>query len=186
MGIWFNAVAFFVMTFNILSVERNRNGEKMTQIFAQKGSIPNPALEPFRVLIGNWKTTGTHGLVPDTILHGRTSFEWLENGAFLIMRSEIDDPRFPQGIAIFGSDDSEKTYYMLLFDERGVERGVSRKCEVSLRDNIWKWWRNAPGFSQRYEGIIVDDGNTIIGKGELSKDGISWAKDLNLTYTRAE
>jgi hypothetical protein len=52
------------------------------------------------VLIGNWDTTGTHLLIPDVILHGRTSFEWLENGAFLLMRSEIDDPRFPTGIAI--------------------------------------------------------------------------------------
>jgi hypothetical protein len=133
-------------------------------------------------LIGNWNTTGTHGQVPDTILQGRTSFEWLENGAFLMMRSEIDDPRFPSGIAILGSDDSEDKSYMLTFDERGV----SRKYEVTLRDNIWKWWRNAPGFFQRYEGRIMDDGNTIIGKGELSKDGLSWEKDLDLTYKRVE
>ena len=106
----------------------------MTQIFAQKASVPNPALEPFRVLIGNWNTTGTHGAVPDTVLHGHASFEWLEGGAFLMMRSEIDDPRFPSTITIFGSDDSEGEYYMLAFDERGV----SRKHEVSLRDNIWK------------------------------------------------
>jgi hypothetical protein len=154
----------------------------MTQTIAQKASIPNLALESFRILIGVWTTTGTHGLDPDTILHGRTSFEWLENGAFLMMRSEIDDPRFPQGIAILGSDDAEGEYYMLTFDERGV----SRKHEVSLRDTIWKWWRNAPGFSQRYEGIISEDGNTITGKGELSKDGVSWEKDLDLTYTRVE
>jgi hypothetical protein len=154
----------------------------MTQNIAQKASIPNPALKPFSVLIGHWNTTGTHGLVPDTILHGRTSFEWLENGAFLMMRSEIDDPRFPDAVAIFGSDDSEKEYYMLIFDERGV----SRKYEVSLRDDIWKWWRNAPGFFQRYEGVIAEDGNTIIGKGELSKDGLSWEKDLDLTYTRVK
>lgn len=152
----------------------------MSQNIAQRASIPNPALESFRALIGTWDTIGTHGLVSDTMLHGRTSFEWLENGAFLIMRSEIDDPRFPQGIAIFGSDDTEEEHYMLTFDERGV----SRKHEVTLRENIWKWWRNAPGFFQRYEGIIVDDGNTIIGKGELSKDGLSWEKDLNLTYKR--
>ena len=54
------------------------------------------------------------------------------------------------------------------------------------RDNIWKWWRNAPGFSQRYTGTIVDGGNTIIGKGELSKDGSTWEKDLDLTYKRVE
>ena len=154
----------------------------MTQNFAQHASIPNPALEPFNILIGIWKTTGTHGLVPDTILHGHTSFEWLENGAFLMMRSEIDDPRFPSAIAIFGSDDSEGKCYMFTFDERGI----SRKHEVTLRDNVWKWWRNAPGFLQRYEGRIVDGGNTIIGKGELSKDGVSWEKDLDLTYTRVK
>ena len=152
----------------------------MTQNLAQEASIPNPALEPFRLLIGNWNTTGSHGLDPDTILHGHTSFEWMENGAFLIMRSEIDDPRFPSALAIIGSDDAEGQYYMLTFDERGV----SRKYEVTLRDNVWKWWRNAPGFLQRYEGTIVEDGNRIIAKGELSKDGVSWEKDLDLTYTR--
>jgi hypothetical protein len=98
------------------------------------------------------------------------------------MRSEIDDARFPQGIAIIGSDDTQEEYFMLTFDERGV----SRKHEVSLRDNVWKWWRNAPGFFQRYEGTIVDGGTTIIGKGELSKDGVAWEKDLDLTYTRAD
>lgn len=154
----------------------------MNQHVMQAASIPNPALEPFSVLIGNWNTTGTHPLVPDTILHGRASFEWLENGAFLMCRSEIDDPRFPSGIAVIGSDDSTEEYFMLYFDERGV----SRKYEVSLRGNIWKWWRTAPGFSQRYEGNIVDGGNTIIGKGELSKDGSSWENDLDLTYRRVE
>lgn len=152
----------------------------MSANFTQKAAIPNPALEPFRVLIGNWQTSGTHLLLPDTILYGRTSIEWMEGGAYLMIRSAIDDPRFPVGIAIVGSDDTEASYYMLTFDERGV----SRKYEMILRDNVWKWWRNVPGFAQRYEGTIVDGGNTIIGKGELSKDGVSWQKDLDLTYTR--
>jgi len=46
--------------------------------------------------------------------------------------------------------------------------------------------RNTPGFSQRFTGTIVDDGRTIIGKGVLSRDGLSWEKDLDLTYTRIE
>ena len=154
----------------------------MNQHSMQEASIPNPALKPFSVLIGNWNTTGTHALIPDTILHGRTSFEWLEGGAFLVMRTEIDEPSIPSGIAIIGSDDSTNEYFMLYFDERGV----SRKFEVTLRDNVWKWWRNVPGFSQRYQGTIVDAGNTIIGKGELSKDGSTWEKDLDLTYKRVE
>ena len=124
----------------------------MTRQFTQAASGPNPALQPYGILIGTWTTTGTHGLVPDTILHGRTSFEWLEHGAFLLMRSQIDDPRFPSGIAIIGSDDSEGACYMLTFDERGV----SRKYDMALRDTSWRWWRNAPGFSQRYEATILD------------------------------
>jgi hypothetical protein len=160
----------------------NTIGELMNRHSMQEASIPNPALEPFGVLIGHWNTTGTHALIPDTILHGRASFEWLEGGAFLLMRSEINEPDIPSGIAIIGSDDSAKEYFMLLFDERGV----SRKYEVTLRGNVWKWWRNVPGFSQRYEGTIVDGGNTIIGKGELSKDSLSWEADLDLTYRRVE
>jgi hypothetical protein len=52
--------------------------------------------------------------------------------------------------------------------------------------NVLKWWRNAPDFSQRFTGTIVDDGRTMIGKGELSKDGKAWEKDLDLTYTRVK
>ena len=154
----------------------------MNQHSSQEASKPNPALEPFSLLIGNWTTAGTHGLMPGTILNGHASFEWLENGAFLLLRSEIDDPRFPSTITILGSDDAEAKYYMLTFDERGV----SRMYEATLQNNVWKWWRNAPGFRQRYEGIIGDDGNTITTSGELSKDGISWEKNLDLTYKRAE
>jgi hypothetical protein len=168
--------------YSTFSVEPNTNGEKMAQNLAQQASIPNPALKPFSVLLGTWETTGSHGLVPDTVLHGRTSFEWLQNGAFLMMRTEIDDPRFPSAVAIFGSDDSEEKYYMLTFDERGV----SRRYDVTLRDNLWQWQRNAPGFFQRYEGRIAEDGNTIVTHGQLSKDGVSWEKDLDLTYTRVE
>ena len=154
----------------------------MNQDSPQEISIPNPALEPFSVLIGEWNTTGTHGLVPDTILHGHASFEWLENGAFLLIHSNIDDPRFPSTVTIIGSDDAEAEYYMLTFDERGV----SRKYEVTLQNNIWKWWRNAAGFRQRYEAVIEDGGNTMIGRGELSRDDVSWEKDLDLTYKRIE
>jgi hypothetical protein len=148
----------------------------------REASIPNPALKPLSVLIGKWNTVGTHPLFPDTTFHGHTSIEWLEGGAFLIMHSEIDEPGIPSGIAIFGSDDSTGEYFMLYFDERGV----SRKYEVTLREGIWKWWRNVPGFSQRFTGTLLDSGDTIIGKGELSKDGSSWEKDLELTYKRVK
>ena len=147
-----------------------------------KAAIPNPALQPFSVLVGEWTASGTHPLVPNTTLHGHSSFKWIEGGAFLLWYSEIDQEGFPTGMAIFGSDDATGEYFMMYFDERKV----SRKYEVSFQDNILKWWRNTPGFSQRYTWTIIDDGNTIIGKGQLSKDGITWEKDLDVTFTRTK
>jgi hypothetical protein len=131
------------------------------------------------ILVGEWNTVGKHRLIPDT-LHGHASFEWLEGGAFLKMVWEIEEPGVPTAIAIIGSDDAADTYFMLYFDERGV----SRKHEMTLRDNVWKYWRNAPKFSQRFTGTFVDDGDTIIGVAELSEDDSTWKRDLELTYTR--
>jgi len=147
-----------------------------------EASIPNPALKPLAVLVGEWKTVGTHPMVPGVTFHGSTSFEWIEGGAFLTMHSEIDEPQIPSGVAIFGSDDATKELYMLYFDERAV----SRKYNFALRDRTWTWWRDAPGFSQRFTCTIADDGRTMVGKGQLSKDGVNWEGDLDLTYTRAD
>jgi hypothetical protein len=149
---------------------------------AHEASIPNPALKPLGVFVGKWNTVGAHPLIPGVTLHGHTSFEWIEGGAFLIMHSEIQEPGIPSGAAIFGSDDSTGEYFMLYFDERGV----SRKYEVAVHDRTWKWWRNAPGFSQRLTLTLDEDGRTIVQKGEFTKDGTTWEKDLELTYTRTE
>src|SRR5258708_20224074 len=102
--------------------------------------IPNPEFKLFKVLVGEWQTTGSHSYVPHSTLHGRTSFDWLEGGAFLIMRSEIEDPSFPSGIAIFGSDNVARKYFMLYFDERRV----SRKYDVTMTGNKLTWWHNDP------------------------------------------
>ena len=154
----------------------------MSKLVTNEAAKPNPSLGSLSVLVGTWNTVGTHPLVPGTTFHGRTSFAWIEGGAFLIMHSQIDEPAIPSGIAVFGSDDATGECSMLYFDERGV----SRRYEVSLRDNVWKWWRNAPGFSQRFAGTIAADGRTIVSRGELSRDGARWEPDLELTYTRVD
>jgi hypothetical protein len=148
-----------------------------------KAFPPNKALQVFKPLIGVWDTVGTHGMIPDTTLHGRTTFEWHESGGFIRTTSNIqEDVGIPTGVAIIGSDDELGTYVMSYYDERGV----SRTYNVSLQDNVMKWWRDAPSFSQRYSLTISDDQQTMVGKGELSKDGSTWQKDLDLTYTKVE
>ena len=153
----------------------------MAKNTAHEAAIPNPALQPLSRLVGVWTTVGSHPSLPDT-LHGQTSFEWLEGGAFLRMYSEIIEPGVPTGIAVLGSDDDAETFFMLYFDERGV----SRKYEATLHDNIWKLWRNAPGFSQRFTGTFDASGDTIVGVWEVLEDDTTWKRDLEMTYTRVK
>ena len=117
----------------------------MVEFADNEAAKPNPALKPLDVVVGRWSTVGTHPLIPGTTFHGRTSFAWMAGGAFLVMQSEIDEPGIPTVIAIFGTDDSSGESSMLYFDERGV----SRRYLFALQGNTWKWWRDAPGFSQR-------------------------------------
>jgi len=95
------------------------------------------------------------------------------------MRSEIDEPEIPSGIAILGTDVDAKECTMLYFDERGV----SRRYTVALRSDQWHWWRDSAGFSQRFTGQLVDGGKRMVGYGELNR-GNGWEPDLQLTYTR--
>jgi len=140
-------------------------------------SAPNPAMERFAFLVGVWDTVGKHPMLPHA-LKGEVSFEWLEGGAFLIMRSRFNEPGIPTGVAIFGSDDALGEYHMLYFDERGV----SRRYEVAIDTNSWRWIRNAPDFAQRYVVTVAPDRRTMEGRGELSRDGTTWEQDLGVTY----
>ena len=152
----------------------------MTSPIGSEALIPNPALLPFKAFVGEWQTTGTHPYVPGKIFHGRVSFAWHEGGAFLIMRSEIDEPEIPSGVAVFGSDDAAGTYTMIYFDERGV----SRKYEVTMTANLLTWHRDEPTFSQRFAIAMEGGGDTMTGKGEMSRDGAPWEDDLSLAYVR--
>ena len=71
---------------------------------------------------------------------------------------------------------------MLYYDSRNVRR-VYR---MSVAGGIWKMWRDAPGFNQRYTGTISDDGKTIGGQWEMSPDGINWEVDFDLSYTKVD
>ncbi|RPJ18788.1 MAG: hypothetical protein EHM33_31385 [Chloroflexi bacterium] len=145
----------------------------------------NPALEHLGVFVGEWNTETTSMSFdpnPSAIARGHTSFDWLESGAFLIQHSEVPDTAFPRGIAVIGPDDAAETYCMLYFDARGV----SRIYQMSLRENVWKIWRDFAGFPQRFIGTFSDDRNIITARWEKSSDGSNWELDFNLTYTRVK
>lgn len=138
----------------------------------------SPELEPLNALVGKWTTEATHPAYPSTVVHGHTAVEWLEGEQFLIQRSQADHPDFPDAIVVIGAP--TEALSMHYFDSRGVHRVY----EVSLSEGVWRMWREAPGFSQRFTGTFCDDGDTISGLWELSRDGSSWDDDLEITYRR--
>lgn len=145
----------------------------------ERGPGINPAIAHLEPLIGEWRAVVQAG--GSEVEAGSVSFEWLEDGAFIIQRSQAPAP-YPSGVTVIGCDDSTGRCAAHYFDSRGV----ARLYEVSLSDGVWKQWREAPGFSQRYSGRFSEDGDTIDGGWELCRDGETWEHDFDLTYRRVQ
>ena len=141
----------------------------------------DPKLQALAVLVGEWKTVGSHPMLPGKTLHGRTVFSWLESGAFLLVHMDSEAPDIPDGVAILGTDDaSPDAGVMLYFDDRNV----SREYRWAIAGNVLTWSRDTADFSQRMVLTIAEDGTSIETRGEMSRSGHAWEPDLQLTYSR--
>ena len=60
-------------------------------------------VQHFEPLVGEW-TTKVRMPGSDEVVRGRTTFEWLEGGGYLIQRAVMDDPVFPRGVMVVGPD----------------------------------------------------------------------------------
>jgi hypothetical protein len=136
-------------------------------------------LRRLEVLVGGWDTEALFPFDPPVTVLGRTTFEWLEGGFFLIQRWTIEHPDAPDGIAVIGTASGE-TFSQRYFDSRGVHRTY----EMSLNDGVWRLWRDSPGFAQRFAGRLCEDSATFEGAWEKSQDGSHWEHDFDLTYRR--
>jgi hypothetical protein len=63
-------------------------------------------------------------------------------------------------------------------------RGVFRVYEAGVDERALRFWRDAPGFSQRFTGTFADGGDTIAGLWQLCTDGATWNDDAAITYRR--
>ena len=148
----------------------------------------HPMLEHLDRLAGEWETESTHPLLPDTVVRGHATFEWLEGGHFLIWREHAEHPDFPDSISILGCEVEEGAdasgdaggCSLRSFDSRGFFRRYALGAEAG----VWRFWRDWPGFSQRFTGTFSADGDTIDGVAELNQDGSAWEEDLRVTYRR--
>lgn len=146
------------------------------------------SLDRLDVLTGEWEMEATFGAgyfgpgsPAATERGGRTTFEWLPGRYFLTQRFVVDHPAAPSGISIIGAGADPETFAQHYYDSRGV----ARVYQMSLDGGVWKLWREAPGFWQRYTGVISDDGSRITGAWEGSPDGHEWKHDFGLTYIKA-
>jgi hypothetical protein len=138
-------------------------------------------IEELDAFVGVWHMEASLGSAAGTPPRARTRFEWLEGRRFLIQRWQVEHPDAPDGIAVIGFDEERATYLQHYFDSRGV----ARVYEMSFADRVWTLVRIAPGFSQRFVGILDEAGESIAGAWERSSDGKTWEHDFDLVYTRA-
>ena len=163
-------------------MQRTRRTKKQS---AQNWPQPNPALKDLAVLAGEWDMELSNSAFlpnPSDTVKAHVAFEWVEDGAFLEMRQRDKPSGPPAAIWLIHCDESSGAYEAFYYDGRGV----SRIYQMSFDGHVWKMWRESPGFSQRYEGTISDDGNTIRAHWDKSTDGKQWEHDFDMTYTRAK
>jgi hypothetical protein len=138
----------------------------------------NPRLADFAPMVGEWQmelSSADFLPGPEQTARGQVVFAWIEEGGLIAMR-QGDDATW-----IIGRDDKSDEYTILYYDSRGV----SRVYQMTLDNKKWRIWRNKPEFSQRYEGQIGDDYNTITSHWEKSTDGRkTWNHDFDMTFTR--
>lgn len=137
----------------------------------------DPLLAPFEALIGTWSTEAKHRLFDEVVL-GSATYEWLEGGHFIVLRSHNDHELFPDAISVIGRPESGEGLVLEYFDSRGVRRTYG----VSLEDGVMRWWRDHPGFDQRAYATLGPDGFEFVF--QLAETPGEWVDDLRTTYRR--
>jgi hypothetical protein len=142
----------------------------------------NPALAELQFLAGAWDMELSEASFladADAKLPGSVNFEWIAQGAALVMR--MGDVATPTATWIIGRDDSAPEYDVLYADDRGV----SRVYRMSLSDGTWRMWRDTPEFSQRFIAQVSANQTEISGSWQKSVDGgTTWEHDFKVRYCR--
>ena len=141
----------------------------------------NPALADLAFLAGTWDMDLSQASFlsdPDATLHSPVTFEWIEQGAALVMR--MGNAATPVATWVFGRDEADRDYLVLYADDRGV----SRVYRMTFSDGTWRMWRDTPEFSQRFDAEVSPGRAEISGRWQKSFDaGTTWEHDFKVRYT---
>jgi len=148
---------------------------------ARKGNRPEPgsrnlALAP---LIGAWTTQGSTiatATEPAVQFSGTDSYEWLENGFFVLHRVDVvmgDKPVV--AIEIIHNDPAGDGYQTFSVDAEGN----TSTYQARLDGDRWSMASHA----DRFHGSIAPDRNRISGRWER-KTGAGWEPWMDVTLTK--
>jgi hypothetical protein len=140
--------------------------------------LPNH-IQQLERLVGSWTVNlrwspSTHKLVggPREI-ELPVEFGWLDSTPWL-------QYRFGPARWLIGGDEADRQFVVLYTDDRPA----LRVYRMTLERNIWKIWRNAPGFRQRFEGRLLANDRKIVAHWDKAEGTKPWTLDFDLVFRR--
>ena len=147
-------------------------------------NVIGKALDALQPLIGEWTAEGRHVALPNAVIRGASVFEWWGDRVFLIHRSVLDHPDFPDSISVIGATQPDGGLAQHYFDTRGVHR----LFDMTFANGVWTLDRKASGpkdFDQRMKATFSADGNTITAEWEArDSETHEMRPDFAVTYRR--
>jgi hypothetical protein len=140
----------------------NHNQELLPQ-----ATSPAPALKALEGLIGSWKVKGRE-FGSEGKIYGQVSFEWMENGAFLIQKVDLNHNGFNiKGFEYIGYDEESQSVKSRFFDTTG-----------NLYEYVWELdgdsltiWGGYAGSAAVFRGAFSSDNNRYSGHWEWPGGG---------------
>ena len=134
----------------------------------QETPRPNPALNALDMMVGTWDLIGRDFITKEEIA-GQSTFEWLEDGFFLVHRFKIGyASREFKGIELIGYDEKSGHLKTRVYSNQGADP-LEYTWEVD--EETFTNWFGDVGSSNRYKGKFSKDKNTLIGQWEWPGGG---------------
>lgn len=149
-----------------------------------------PGLEALRPLVGKWHTEGKQfegPFGPASAFAAVETFEWLEGGHFLVHRMDGHFGARPAAcVDIWGLNDERQLFCQTYYND-----GKSNTWQVQASGHALtlngSWAKGTgPALRVRYTAQVIEEGNTLEGKWEHSRDGQEWTTFLESRATKAQ
>jgi hypothetical protein len=150
---------------------------------------PAPGLELLTPWLGKWHTEGQQldsPLGPAAPFVDVETFEWLEGGHFMVHRLEGKLGQEPAAcVELLGKDaQSQLTAQSFYGDGQTRSWRLSEAGKTLVLNGTWS--KGSETFQVRYVASFEEEGNTIVGTWEQSRDGHDWQTFLEARSTKAQ